>query len=349
MKIGVDLISGESPIEELIDGCLDAALLYNEKDDVEIVMIGKEKVYREILENKKKRLKKKKIFERISIMDAEEIITMDDEPINAIKNKKEASIVKGLKAHKEGSLDAFFSPGNTGALVLGSSLILGRIRGVKKPALVTIFPNAEGKPTVLLDVGASAECEADDYVNFAAMGRIYSEEMLNVDNPNVGLLNIGKEEHKGPAALKSAYKKLYDLRDMNFIGNVEGHQILSGEVDVVVCDGSMGNIALKTIEGSARAFSKFLKKAIKKSLPAIVSLPFYSSALNELRGILDPEKYGAVPLLGIRGIIYKGHGSSGRDAIKYGIKACVEAVRHDIAGKINRRIEEIKIKLGNNN
>lgn len=338
MKIGVDLISGESPIEDLIGGCVDA--LHGDRE-IEIVMIGKSEVYKPILQDKKYSRHQNELS-RISILEASDVITMDDDPIAAIRQKKDFSMVKGLQAHKDGEIQAFFSPGNTGALVLSSALKLGRVRGVKKPALVTFLPNLHGGANILLDVGASAECEVEDLVKFAVMGETYAKSTLGKTNPRIGLLNIGEEAHKGNELYKATNKRLSEMK-LNFVGNVEGKHLFSDKADVIVCDGYIGNICLKTIEGTGAAINKMLKGSIKSSLLAMLSLPLYKGALKGFKEAMDPEKYGGVPLLGVNGNVFKGHGSSGREAIKFGIHAAANAVRKDILGKINRELQEFHL------
>ncbi len=278
MRIGVDLISGESAIEDLVKGCIDAVDCC---DGFDVVVIGKEEVYKPLLHQKKITGKSKNIH-RISIMEASEIITMDDDPLTIIKQKKDSSIVKGLYAHKAGEIEAFFSPGNTGAIVVAASLILGRVKGLKKPALAAFVPNIKGNASLFLDVGASAQCETEDLLKFAVMGRIYSQELMEIKDPRVALLNIGEESHKGTSTIKAAYKKLSEM-NVNFIGNIEGTQLLSDDADVIVCDGYIGNIGLKIAEGVNSSISKVLKDSIKKSIPAMLSYVFYRGVIKELK------------------------------------------------------------------
>ncbi len=333
MKIGVDIISGETDLKKLIHGCIDSV---NEIPDIEVVMIGRGEIYKPLLQVHRFN----KNIKRISFIEASEVITMDDDPLAIIKQKKDSSIVKGLHALKKGEIQAFFSPGNTGAIVVAAALILGRVRGIKKPALASVLPNIEGKVNICLDVGASTECEVEDLVKFAVMGKIYAEEMLGKNNPRIGLLNIGEESHKGTSSSRAVFKRLSEI-DINFKGNVEGHQILSDDVDVVICDGYIGNIALKTVEGTATTFSRLLKKSLSNHLGAILTFPFYAGAMRELRKKADPEQYGGAPLLGVNGNVFIGHGKSGRTAIRYGINAAVNSVRHDVLGKLRKRLEEL--------
>lgn len=336
MKIGVDLISGESPVEELIEGCVEAAVAAK---DIEIVMIGRGDVYRPLLEQKKY-ARYSEAIKRISILEASDVITMDDDPIAAVKQKKNASIVVGLQAHKRGEIDAFFSPGNTGALVLASALIMGRVKGVKKPALVAYLPNTGGGVNYLMDVGASPECTVEDLVKFAIMGTISYGEQFGKADPQVALLNIGQEPHKGTDLAKSTHARLSEM-PMKFIGNVEGRDLFTPGNDVIVCDGNIGNITLKTIEGTAKNVNGMLKTSIKSSLSAMLALPLYKGALKQLKSAMDPEKHGGVPILGINGNVFKGHGNSGREAIKYGILVAAKSVKLDILAKINARMEEL--------
>ncbi len=338
IRIGVDLISGESDIRQLIKGCIDAV---DTDPEIEVVAIGRRDLYEPLLFHKGAFFWDKPTrVDRISILDASEVITMDDNPIRAIKTKKNSSIVKGLEAHKRGEIDAFFSPGNTGAIVVASSLIMGRTKGIKKPALGAYMPNNNGKVNLLLDVGASAECDVNDLIKFAIMGRIYFREMMGVASPRVALLNIGSEAHKGTAVVQKAYQKLSKM-DVNFIGNVEGKDVFSTEVDVIVADGATGNTTLKVAEGVARTTTRLLKKAILEDPMAKLAVPLFQSALKKLKEYIDPESAGGVPLLGVNGNVFIGHGNSGRKAIKNGILAAANAVRHDILGNIHRRLEEL--------
>ncbi len=340
IKIGVDLISGESDLKQLIKGCRDAT----EKDsEIEVVVIGKRALFEPLLVHKSPFFwDKPKPFERISIIDASDVITMDDDPIKVIKEKKESSIVKGLEAHKRMEIDAFFSPGNTGAIVVASSLIMGRTKGIKKPALGAYMPNNVGNYNLLLDVGASAECEATDLVRFAIMGRIYYREMMGVPSPRVGLLNIGSEAHKGTAIHRKTYQMLSEM-DVNFIGNIEGKDVFSEKVDVIVADGATGNTTLKVAEGVAKTVAKLLKKSIIEDPMAKIAAPLFYTAMKKLKGYIDPESHGGVPLLGVNGNVFIGHGTSGRQAICNGILNAAKAVRHDLLGNIHRRLEELHL------
>lgn len=341
MRIGVDLISGENDLTELVKGCIDAL---NEEEDIEVVVLGKKEVYEPLFYDRKSVLfrKIKKVGSRLSILDASEVITMEDSPLQAVKQKKDSSIVKGLQAHKDKEIDAFFSPGNTGAIVVAASLIVGRVKGIKKPALATLLPNTTGGVNLLLDVGASAQCDENDLIKFGVMGRIFLREMIGVQNPRVALLNIGSESYKGTPVMQTAYQRLSQM-EVNFVGNVEGNAIFSSLADVIVSDGAIGNITLKVAEGASKAVTTILKNVITDHPMAKYALPLYQSALKDLKRTLDPEEYGGAPLLGVRGNVFIGHGISGRRAIKYGVLAAANAVRKDILGKMHRRLEDLKL------
>lgn len=336
MNIGIDLISGESPLHHLIAGALDA--LKSDKE-IKVTLIGKAEVYKRFLE-KWFRNDLKNFHSRIEFLDTPDVITMNDDPLKAVKEKRESSIVKGLEFHKKKLIDAFFSPGNTGAIVVASSIILGRIKGIKKPALVSFMPNIEKKVNLFLDVGASTECEVDDLLKFAIMGSIYAENVLGIKNPKVGLLNIGEEAHKGNRHIKEAFKRLSEFRGINFYGNVEGYEIFSNVVNVIVCDGYIGNISLKVAEGTAKTVWIILKDTIKKNIIPIIGLPLFLPALLNLKKIMDPEMYGGAPLLGVNGNVFIGHGKSGRKAIMYGILIAAKAIRCDVLGNLKNRLME---------
>ncbi len=344
-RVGVDLISGECDLKDLMLGCIEAL---KEDPYLEVALVGPQKTYEDVLSDKKtfryheSSKTVSKLIQRISFIDAPEIVTMEDEPLKVVKQKKNSNIIRGLEAHKKMEIGAFFSPGNTGAIVVASALIMGRVGKIKKPALAAFIPTQTGKATLLLDVGASAECESIDLVRFAVMGRIFCRERLGVADPRVALLNIGSEEHKGNQLMRDTYKTLAGM-GVNFIGNVEGGDFFKDKADVVVCDGSLGNTTLKVMEGASSAIMSLLKASIMQDRMAKYALPLYKRALSDLKKNIDPEKHGGAPLLGVQGNIFIGHGKSGRDAIKHSIFAAADAIRKDILGKMHRRLEELNL------
>ncbi|MGL4388653.1 MAG: phosphate acyltransferase PlsX [Brevinema sp.] len=337
MRIGVDIASGEKNPSHLVKGAIDGALSHPQ---AEIVMIGDQKQLQIILESVCQKYKIQ-TPSNISIMHADNIITMNDEPLSAVKSKPNSSIVVGLEAHKKGELDAFFSPGNTGAIVVGASIILRRVAVIKKPALATfVTKGLGGYPAMLLDVGASSETTSDDLVKFALMGQIYYERMMNVAAPKVGLLNTGEEEYKGSKLARETYKKMKDSQFLNFIGNIEGKDFFKGKANVIVCDGFVGNVVLKTMEGTASGFSQMLKKAFNTSIISLLGAILARPAFQKVKDALDPEFFGGAPLLGVKGIVLIGHGSSGAKAFKNAIEACVKALENNILAEINQKLED---------
>ncbi|MGL4394260.1 MAG: phosphate acyltransferase PlsX [Brevinema sp.] len=336
MRIGVDIASGEKNPLYLVKGSIDGALAV---PNAEIVMIGDEKQLKIILEEV---CQKYKITapSNLSIMHADNIITMNDEPLSAIKSKPNSSIVVGLEAHKRGELDAFFSPGNTGAIVVGASIILRRVSVIKKPALATfITKGLGGHPAMILDVGASSETTSDDLLKFALMGQIYYERMMSVAAPKVALLNVGEEEYKGSKLARETHKKMKEANFLNFVGNIEGKELFKGKVNVIVCDGFVGNIVLKTMEGTASGFSQMLKNTFKMSLVSLLGAILAKPAFQKVKDALDPEFFGGAPLLGVKGTVLIGHGSSGHKAFKNAIIACSKALENNVLAEINQKLE----------
>jgi len=337
MRIGVDIASGEKDPWYLVKGSLLGAI---NNPQAEVVMIGDQNQLQILLEDVCKKMKIMEVT-NISILHADNIITMHDEPLSSIRTKKNSSIVLGLQAYKEGKLDAFFSPGNTGAIVVGASLILHRIIGIKKPALATFLTKGiGGTPAMLLDVGASSETAVDDLVKFALMGQIYYERMMHIPAPKVALLNTGEEEYKGSKLARETYKKMMSTKFLNFIGNIEGKELFKGKAHVIVCDGFVGNVTLKVIEGTASGFSQMLKQSFKASFISLFGALLAKPAFQRVKDALDPEIFGGAPLLGIKGVVLVGHGSSGTLAFKNAIDACVRTIENKVLQEINSKLEE---------
>lgn len=337
MRIGVDIASGEKDPWYLVKGSLEGALVHPQ---AEIVMIG-DCNQLEILINDVCAKQKIKRPENIAILHAENIITMHDEPLSSIRTKPNSSIVVGLQAHKDGALDAFFSPGNTGAIVVGASLILRRVAGVKKPALGTFLTKGiGGMPALLLDVGASSETTSDDLIKFGLMGQIYYERMMHIPAPKIGLLNTGEEEYKGSKLTRETYKKMSQTTFLNFVGNVEGKDLFKGKVHVVVCDGFVGNVTLKVVEGTASGFSLMLKNSFRTSVISLFGALLAKPAFQRVKDALDPEIFGGAPLLGVKGCVLIGHGSSGALAFKNAIDACIRTIENQVLQEINDKLEE---------
>lgn len=330
MKIALDAMGGDYAPGEIIKGAVEALNLYN---DLKIVLVGRENdINKELGDNYNK--------DRIEIINADEIISMDDSPIKAIRKKKNSSIVKGLDLLKANEIDAFISAGNTGAVMSAALFGPGRIKGIKRPSIMINFPNIVGQ-TVVLDNGANTDTKPEHLLQFAIMGQIYAEKVLEIKNPRVGLLSIGEEKEKGNQLVKETYPLLEgDPRISNFIGNVEGRDIFNGECDIVVCDGFVGNIVLKTTEGVASFMFRLLKNALTKSLRAKIGALLLKPYLKALLEKTDYHQYGGAPLLGINGVVIIGHGSSDKIAITNAVRAARDTVLKDVVNYIEKEINK---------
>ncbi len=256
---------------------------------------------------------------RVGVIDATETIGMSEKPLQAIRGKRKSSIRVALERVKAGEADAIISAGNTGAVMAGSTLILGLLAGVERPAIATLYPT-RGKPTLVLDAGANVDCTPRELRGFAHIGSVYARDVLGRERPTVGLLNIGEEEEKGNEAVRGAYALLRDDAGLNFVGNVEGRDIFSGELDVVVCDGFVGNVLLKFSETIAHLFEDMLKREVQ---PEVLR----SEGMRRVFKVLDYAEYGGAPLLGVKGVAIICHGSSPARAIKNAINVAAQSVK----------------------
>ena len=257
---------------------------------------------------------------------------MAEHPANAVRKKKDSSIVVGCRLVKEGEADGFFSAGSTGACLAAGTLVMGRVKGVARPALATQVPSP-AKPVVLCDVGANADCKPEYLVQFAKMASLYAEKIVGVSNPTVGLLNIGEEEEKGSTFAQEAHA-LLKAEVENFKGNAEGRDVLAGTFDVVVTDGFTGNVCLKTIEGTAKVLFGELKSIMTSSVVTKLAALALKGGLKELKNSIDPDVAGGAPLLGVKGACIVGHGSSSATAIKNGVHASARYVRSGMTDEI---------------
>ncbi len=263
--------------------------------------------------------------DRVKPVVATDVIGMGEHPAAAVRSRKDSTIVVGCRLVKDGAAAGFFSAGNTGACMAAATLIMGRLPGVLRPAIATIVP-ASARPSVLIDIGANADCKPENLVQFAHMGRAYAQVVLGVAEPSVGLLNIGEEPTKGSQLALEAHALMRDVIP-GFIGNVEGRDIPTGEVDVIVTDGFTGNVALKLLEGLARTLLSQVKDAMTSTTVRTAAATVLKRPLVELRNRIDPETYGGAPLLGVAGVCSIGHGSSGVTGIVNGIAICARSVR----------------------
>jgi glycerol-3-phosphate acyltransferase PlsX len=331
IKIAVDAMGSDQAPAVEIDGAVQAAAQYG----VSIALVGQEDRIHELLQ------KHDVAGLPIEVVHASEVITMEDSAATAARRKKDSSIRVAARLVRDSGVSGIVSAGNTGAVMATVKMVLGTLPVVDRPALSTVLPTQKGKPAILLDVGANVDCKPHHLEQFAIMGDIYSHAIFGIRRPRVGLLSIGEEDSKGNELTKEAFKSL-KRAPINFIGNVEGRDIFKGDVDVIVCDGFTGNVALKLSEGLIETFTAMLGQELKKTLSAKVGYIFAQKAFGEFRRRLDYSEYGGAPLLGIKGITIVCHGRSNANAIKNAIRVANEFCKHNV----NSEIEAEFTKLG---
>ncbi|BDR75409.1 phosphate acyltransferase PlsX [Clostridium tetani] len=331
MKIAVDGMGGDFAPKEVVAGCVDAL---NENKDLHIVITGKEELIKKELEGHNYD------EDRIEVLDAREVISTNDSPVMAIRRKKDSSLNKGLQLVKEKKVEGIISAGSTGAFMAGSLFIVGRIKGIDRPALAPIMPG-KNAPFMVIDVGANAECKPQNLLQFALMGKIYFEKILNVKNPTIGLVNIGVEEEKGTELTKEAYKLLKNS-SLNFIGNVEPRDIPTGDVNILVCDGFTGNTILKTYEGVAQNIFEILKAEIMSSFQGKIGGALLKPSFKNIKKKFNYKEYGGAAFIGVEGICVKAHGSSDRKAFKNAIKQCINFHKGNIINNIKEELVNIE-------
>jgi len=269
----------------------------------------------------------------VFVVPASEWITMDDKAAQAVRSKRDSSMRVGLKMVREGRAAGFFTAGNTGAAMATAKMVLGMLSGVDRPALATILPTVNHNPSLLLDVGANVDCDPDNLVQFAVMGNIYARNILKIAEPRVGLLSIGEEDSKGNALTRDTLPLLKDLGQqgkMRFTGNVEGRDLINGNADVAVCDGFVGNVALKSMEGIGKLVSVLLRESLKSTVTSQVGALLSRKAFSDFKKRLDYSEYGGAPLLGVRGVCIVGHGSSNEKAVMNGIRVAAEFAKAEV-------------------
>lgn len=331
MKIIIDAMGGDNAPKDIIRASVKAV----DELGIEIVLVGEEVVVKSELQKYNV-----KNISKITIHNAEEVISNDDAPVMAIKSKKDSSMVVGLNLLKDGHGDAFVSAGNTGALMTGALLIVKRIEGVDRPALAPIIPTEKG-PAVLIDGGSNVDCKPINLLQFAVMGSIYAKKALNIDNPRVGLVNIGSEEKKGNELTKESYELLKNKGNLNFVGNIEGREVPEGKADVIVCDGFVGNVILKVMEGMGLAINNFLKQEFSKNIITKLGAFIAKSAFMGLKKKMDYKEYGGAILVGVNGAIIKAHGSADDTIFFNTIKKTRNIVESGLVGKIREEIAKI--------
>jgi len=321
IDIVVDAMGSDKAPEPEVRG----AVLACRQLDVRVHLVGPEEIIRPSL---RKALGGQHL--PIFVAPASEWISMDDKAAQAVRTKRDSTMRVGLKMVREGRAAGFFTAGNTGAAMATAKMVLGMLAGVERPALATILPTIHHTPSLLLDVGANVDSDPDNLVQFAVMGNIYSRNVLKVHSPKVGLLSIGEEDSKGNSLTRDTLPLMRELKNINFIGNVEGRDLFNGHADVAVCDGFVGNVALKSIEGVGKLVSVLLRESLKSTVTSQVGALLSKKAFNEFKKRLDYNEYGGAPLLGVRGVCIVGHGSSNEKAVMNGIRVTAEFAQAEV-------------------
>jgi glycerol-3-phosphate acyltransferase PlsX len=339
MRIVVDVMGSDHGAESIIEGARLA--LQSNSAITQLLFVGREE------EIKAAMTRTGCQDPRVTIVPATEVLTMEDKPVEGLRRKKDCSILRGVDLLKDGMADGLISPGNTGGIVAASLIRLRTLPGVDRPGIATVIPGPKNE-FVLLDSGASVECRPLHLLHFAIMGSIYSRELLGYKNPRVGILSNGTEPNKGTELTLEAFK-LCKMADLNFIGNVEGHDLFHDRVDVVVCDGFIGNIVLKTLENFSKSLMGWLKEEISKNPKRLLGGLLAKGAFRTIMKRTDPDTRGGAPLLGVNGTIFKAHGSARERAIMNGIHQCTEALQHGLnqiieaeVAKANERVTAAK-------
>lgn len=333
MIIAIDAMGGDNAPKAVVEGAMHAA---RDIKDLKITLVGDEQKIKQYLTNN----------ERISIIHTNEMIEADEEPIRAVRRKKQASVVLMANEVKEQRADACISAGNTGALVVSGLFVVGRTKGIDRPALSPTLPTIDGKGFLLLDAGANVDASAHNLLQYGMMGSIYCEKVRGIEKPTVGLLNVGTEEGKGNNITKKAYQLLSNA-PIHFIGNVEARDLLDGVADVVVTDGFSGNITLKSIEGTALHVMKLLKKTLTSSFKTKLAAGLIKNDLQGLKNELDYPEYGGALLFGLSAPVIKSHGSSNSRAIYHTIVQACHMIEHDVIGTIGRTVTSLEVVEGN--
>lgn len=338
MKIIIDAMGGDLAPKAPLLGAIEAAKMYR----VPILLVGKEEEIRRAMAEEKI----EKLPEGIEILNADDVVDMHDDPANVIRKKPNSSMVVGLHQLAEGNGDAFISAGSTGALLTGATLIVKRVKGIRRAAMGPAMPNKAGGKTVICDCGANAECTAEFLLQFGLVGSLHAKATYGVENPRVGLLNIGTEDTKGTALQKEAYVLLTKASQqglINFVGNVEARDVPLGAVDVVVCDGFSGNVLLKSIEGTAMFMGSLMKHRIfKRNVLSMIGYLLCKKGVGEVMGMLDYRTIGGTQFLGIQKPVIKAHGASDALAFRNAVGQAIDAAKADFSGELEQSLRKVK-------
>ena len=324
--IALDAMGGDYAPEQTVKGAVEAV---NSSDEIRVILVGKQDMIAKELE------KYKYAKEDIEVVHASEIIDMGDVPTVAIKDKKDSSLVVAMRLVREGKADALVSAGSTGAVLVGGQLVVGRLKGIKRPPLAPFIPPPKGF-SLLIDCGANVDARPEHLVQFAQMGSIYYENVMGKKNPTVALLNIGTEEEKGNQLVKDTKPLMKECKNINYIGSVEARELVSGAADVIVCEAFVGNVVLKFFEGLALTLFGSLKEGLMSSTRTKLGALLVKPALKGLKNQFDTSSQGGAPLLGLKGLVVKAHGNSSSKEIEIALKQCISFKKQ----KINEKIKE---------
>ena len=328
VKVAVDAMGGDNAPSEIVKGAVEAV---EERKDISVVLVGNQPVVEEEL------AKYQYPKEQMEIRHASEVILTEEPPVNAIRSKKDSSIVVGMKMVKAGEADAFVSAGSSGAILVGGQVIVGRNKGVERPPLAPLIPTEKGV-SLLIDCGANVDARPSHLVQFAKMGSIYMEHVVGIKNPTVAIVNIGAEEEKGNALVKETFPLLKECKDINFIGSIEAREIPHGGADVVVCEAFVGNVILKLYEGVGATLLSKVKEGMMSSLRSKIGALLVKPALKATLKSFDASRYGGAPLLGLKGLVVKTHGNSTANEVRNSILQCVTFKEQAINEKIRESL-----------
>lgn len=329
MKIVIDAMGGDNAPKSNVEGAIEAAKHWN---DIELILVGDEAQIQPYMQGAPSNLR---------VVHTTERIEADDEPVKAVRRKKGASMVMAGRMVREGEADCMISAGNTGALMTTGLLVVGRMEGVERPALAPMIPTMDGKGMLALDLGANMDAKPEHLMQYAMMGSIYRDKVHGIQNPRVGLLNVGTEAMKGNELTKAAFP-LLEKAPIHFVGNVESRDVLEGPCDVLVCDGFAGNIMLKTLEGTAGSLFGVLKKEFTSSFMTKLAAAILKPGLKRIKKMTDYKEVGGAPLLGLNGLVIKAHGSSDQRAVYNAIRQARTALQHDLIKTISTEIQAHK-------
>lgn len=329
-KVALDAMGGDNAPVEMVKGAVDAI---HKRKDIKVFLVGQEEIIQKELEQY--------TYEKdqIKVVNATEVIETAEPPVMAIRKKKDSSIVVAMNMVKRGEADAFVSAGNSGAVLVGGQLVVGRIKGIERPPLAPLIPTAKGV-SLLIDCGANVDARPSHLVQFAKLGSIYMEHIVGIQNPKVAIVNIGAEEEKGNALVKETFPLLKECKDINFIGSIEARDIPHGYADVIVCEAFVGNVILKLFEGVGSVLIHKVKQGMMTTLRSKIGALLVKPALKETLKSFDASEHGGAPLLGLNGLVVKTHGSSKAQEVSNSIIQCVTFKEQKINDKIRECIKE---------